>query len=85
MLVYNETNSKVQNKPKLLINIVKGKISMYVSSYLNNQFSFNASTNSFGNNGVGFTNYYCIRDNEPAASLIHVDSNFANKNKNLRI
>lgn len=80
MSVYNETNSKILKIPKLLIKILEGKISMYVSSYDNNQFSFNASTNSFGNNAVGFTNFYCLRTNEQAASLIHVESNFANKN-----
>ena len=80
MKVYNLATSKVDKTPKLLINILKGKVSLFVSSYINNQFSYTASVNSFRNHGVGFTNFYCIRDGEEAASLIHVDSNYANKN-----
>ena len=80
MKVYNETNSKIMDKPKLLIKILKGKISVWVSSYSNNVFGYTASTDYYTNHGVQFTNFYCIRDGEEAASLIHVDSNFANKN-----
>ena len=80
MKVYNETNSKILDKPKLLINVLKGKISVWVSSYSNNQNKYNAGMDSYINYGVEFTNFYCIRDGEEAASLIHVDSNFANKN-----
>jgi hypothetical protein len=80
MKVFNEMNSKVQKEPKLLLNVVKGKVSVYISSYTNNQFSYNAGRGGYGNNGVGFVNYYCIREGEEAASLIHVDSNYANEN-----
>lgn len=80
MKVFNEMNVKVMKEPKLLLNIIKGKVSVYMSSYTNNQFSYNAGRGGYGNNGVGFVNYYCLREGEEAASLIHVDSNYANKN-----
>ncbi|SFA77636.1 hypothetical protein SAMN05660845_0484 [Flavobacterium swingsii] len=80
MKVFNEMNVKVMKEPKLLLNVVKGKVSVYISSYTNNQFSYNGSASAARNTGVGFVNYYCIREGEEAASLIHVDSNYANEN-----
>ncbi|WP_395059287.1 hypothetical protein [Flavobacterium sp.] len=80
MKVFNEMNVKVMKDLKLLLNVVKGKVSVYISSYTNNQFSYNGSAIAARNNGVGFVNYYCIREGEEAASLIHVDSNYANEN-----
>jgi hypothetical protein len=78
MKVYNETNSKIQKERKLLVNLLKGKISVYTNSYVHNQFSYYNSVSK--NQGIGFANYYCIREGEEGASLIHVESNFANKN-----
>jgi len=82
MLVYNPTGKKIKKDKKLLALSIKGKVSLY-----------NIQGSGYENRGtakqpysvpVFYTEYYCIRENEKAATLIHADMNVVNKNSIFR-
>jgi hypothetical protein len=80
--VFNQTGRKILKEKKLLALSIKGKVSLCYSQ-----------GSGYENRGTGqnpyrvpvfFTEYYCIRENEKAATLIHADMNVVNKNSLFR-
>jgi hypothetical protein len=78
MKVFNDMNSKIQERRRLLMLSVSGKVSLYFNSVDQKQYNFNSATGNRSN--VEITCFYVIRKGEEAASLIHIDGAFANKN-----
>jgi hypothetical protein len=74
MSVYNYSGSTIKKDKKLLALSIKGKVSLYNLQGSGYQQNGNTRTPIF------YTEYYCIRENEKAASLIHSDMNTINKN-----
>lgn len=80
MKVYSTTGNKILDKKQFLSYAVEGKVNLYIGTGIIN-FGYNG--NSRISNNV--TSYYCIRDGEPAAKLIHENFGQVNKNADFKL
>jgi hypothetical protein len=83
MLVYNNTGGKIQSKKRMLLLAVQGKVNLYIGT-----LEWSAMINAGGGyqpmvlNGIS---YYCLREGEPAAKLLHENFGQANKNADFKL
>ncbi|MES2545815.1 MAG: hypothetical protein V4548_13095 [Bacteroidota bacterium] len=74
----NKKKNKIRKNKKIVALSIKGKVSLYFSQGSHYEQRGNMSV------PVYFTEYYCKRENEEAASLIHVDNGVVNPNAYFR-
>lgn len=81
--VFNFSGKKIQKDKRMMIQSVKGKVSLYIGTFdwtssMNTGYGWQAMTL----NGIS---YYCIREGEEAATLIHENFNQVNKNADFKL
>ena len=81
--IYNALRKKIFKDKRMMIRAVKGKVNLYIAT-----FDWTANINS----GSGFQpmslngiSYYCTREGEEAATLIHENFGQINKNADFKL
>lgn len=81
--VFNFSGKKIQKDKRMMLQTVKGKVNLYIGT-----LDWSATINS-GNGWqpMSFSgiSYYCVRDGEKAATLIHENFGQVNKNADFKL
>ena len=81
--VFNFSGKKIQKDKRMMLQTVKGKVNLYIGT-----LDWSATINS-GNGwhpmSLSGISYYCIREGEKAATLIHENFGQVNKNADFKL
>jgi|GEM_PF-4731902 len=81
--VFNFSGKKIQKNKRMMLQTVKGKVNLYIGT-LDWSSTINSASGWQAMNLTGIS-YYCIRDGEEAATLIHENFGQANKNSDFKL
>lgn len=83
MKVFNFSGKKIQKDKRMMLQTVKGKVNLYIGTFdWSSTINSGSGWQSVSLNGIS---YYCIREGEEAATLLHENFGQVNKNADFKL